>query len=87
MVKKSNSRREPSVKFWLLTLTWNQVLRLAMWKMNLRKKRDDDNNNNNNKPQQKTNHGLQQVAEDYQPGECLKEGTQIFILLLVQQKG
>jgi hypothetical protein len=28
---------------------------------------------------------LQQVAE-YQPGDCLKEGTQIFILLLVQQK-
>ena len=56
-----------------------------MLKTNLRKKRwyDDDDD----KPQQKTNHRLQQVAEDYQPGECLKEGKQIFILLLVQQKG
>ena len=56
---------------------------------------DDDNNNNNNnyyyyyycsKRQQMTNHRLQQVSEDYHPGNCLKEGTQIFILLLVQQK-
>jgi len=46
---------------------------------------DDDNNNNNNKPQQKSNHRLQQVT-DYQPGDCLKEGTQIFIHLSVQQK-
>jgi len=45
-----------------------------MLKMNLRK------NSNNSQPQQKTNHRLQQVAEDYQPGDCLKEGTQIFIL-------
>jgi len=33
----------------------------------------------------KSNHRLQQVA-DYQPGDRLKEGTQIFILLSVQQK-
>jgi hypothetical protein len=48
---------------------------------------DDDNNNhnNNNKPQQKSKHKLQQVM-DYQPGDCLKEGTQIFILMLVQQE-
>jgi len=45
-----------------------------MLKMNLRKK------DNNSQPQQKTNHRLQQVVEDYQPGDCLKEGTQIFIL-------
>jgi len=45
-----------------------------------------NNNNNNNKPQQKSNHRLQQVAEDYQPGDRLNEGTQIFILLSVQQK-
>ena len=32
-----------------------------------------------------SNHRLQQLA-DYQPGDRLKEGTQIFILLLVQQK-
>jgi hypothetical protein len=31
------------------------------------------------------NHRLQQVV-DYQPGDCLKEGTEIFILLSVQQK-
>jgi hypothetical protein len=46
---------------------------------------DDDNNNNNNKPQQ-INHKLQQMAKAYQPRNCLKEGTQIFILLSVQQK-
>ena len=80
--KKSNSRRKPSVKFWLLTPTWNQVLRLAMLKTVLRKK---NNNKNNSKPQQKSNHRLEQVA-DYQPGDRLKEGTQIFILLSVQQK-
>jgi len=34
----------------------------------------------------KSNHRLQQVAY-YQPGDCLKEGTQIFILMSVQQKG
>ena len=32
------------------------------------------------------NHRLQQVAEDYQPGDHLKEGIHIFVLLLVQQK-
>ena len=32
------------------------------------------------------NHRLQQVAEDYQIGDGLKEGTQIFILLSVQHK-
>jgi len=40
---------------------------------------------NNKKPWQNTNHRLQQVV-DYQPGDRLKEGTQIFILLSVQQK-
>jgi len=33
----------------------------------------------------KSNHRLQQVT-DYQPGDRLNEGTQIFILLSVQQK-
>jgi len=33
----------------------------------------------------KSNHKLQQVA-DYQPRDHLKKGTQIFILLSVQQK-
>jgi len=46
---------------------------------------DDDDNNNKNKPQQKLKHRLQQVA-DYQAWDWLKEGTQIFIILLVQQK-
>jgi hypothetical protein len=32
------------------------------------------------------NHKLQQVAEDYQPGDHLKEGTWIFIFLSVQPK-
>ena len=72
------------MKFWLMTLTLNQVLRKAMLKMNLGKKKKNSNSSSS-KPQQKTNHRLQQVA-DYQPGDCLKEGIQIFILLLVQQK-
>jgi len=64
------------VRFWWLTLTPNQVLRLGMLKMSLRN--DDDgsnnsnNNNNNNKPQQKSKHRLQQMV-DYQPRYCLKE--------------
>jgi hypothetical protein len=32
-------RRKPSVKFWLLTLPWNRVPRLAMLKTSLRKKK------------------------------------------------
>ena len=81
----------PSVKFWLLTPNWNQMLRLAMLKIILRMKKEKIMRNNNRSsscscsPQQKLNHSLQQVA-DYQPGDRLKEGTQIFILLLVQQK-
>jgi len=55
-----------------------------MLKTILRKKKKKKNNNNS-KPQHKSNHRLQQVV-DYQPGDCLKEGTQIFILSSVQQK-
>jgi hypothetical protein len=36
--KKSNWRRKPSVKFWLLSPTQNQMLRLAMMRAILRKK-------------------------------------------------
>jgi len=83
------------VKFWLLTLTQNWVLRLVILKTNLRKTRNNKNNKNysrnssssnnknnssSNKPQQKTDHRLQQVA-DYQPGDHLMEGTHIFNLL------
>ena len=52
-----------------------------------RKKRKEKKRNNKSscRPQQKSNHRLQQVAY-YQLGDCLKEGTKIFILLLVQQK-
>ena len=39
--KKSNSKWKPSVKFWLLTLTWIQVFRFAMLKINLRKERNN----------------------------------------------
>jgi len=79
--------RKPSMKFWLLAPTLNQVLRLVILKTILRRKKKNriNNNNNNIKPQQKSKHRLQQVA-DYQPGNHLKEGTQIFILLLDQQK-
>jgi predicted RNA-binding protein len=65
------------VKFWLLKLTQNQVLRLAILKMILSSKQQQQ--------QQKLNHRLRQVA-DYQPGDHLKEGIQIFIILSVQQK-
>jgi hypothetical protein len=65
------------------------VLRLTSLKTILRrrkkKKKKKKKRNNNNKPQQKSNHRLQQVA-DYQPGECIKERTQILILLSVQEK-
>jgi len=51
--------------------------------------KDDDEEEKEHKQQlqasAKSNHRLQQVA-DYQPGDGLKEGTQIFNLLLVQQK-
>ena len=43
----------------------------------------DDDNDNNNKPQQNTKHRLQHVAENYQPGDCLKQGTQIFIIISI----
>jgi len=35
--------------------------------------------------QHKTKHRLQQVAADYHPGNCLKEGTQMFIISSVRQ--
>jgi len=51
---------------------------------------DDDEEEKEQQNQQlqastKSNHRLQQVA-DHQPGDRLKEGTQIFNLLSVQQK-
>jgi len=76
--------RKSSVKFLMLTRTLNHVLRLAILKSLLRRKKKK-RTNNNNKPQQKSKYRLQWVA-DYQPGDRLKEGTQIFILLSVQQK-
>jgi len=50
-----------------------------------KKKRNNNSSSSSSKPQQKSKHRLQQVAS-YQPGDCLKEETQIFILLLDQQK-
>jgi len=44
---------------------------------------DDEDDDNNNKPQQNTNHRLQQVGDDYQPGDHLKERTQIFIIISI----
>jgi len=46
---------------------------------------EEDEDDDGNKPQQKSKHRPQQVM-DYQCGDCLKERTQIFILLSVQQK-
>jgi hypothetical protein len=65
---------KPSVKFSLLTVTVDQVLRLVLSKVKER-------NNTRNEPQQKTNCKLQQVSEGYQPGDSLEEGTVVFILL------
>jgi hypothetical protein len=90
----------PSVKFWLLTRTPNQVLRLVMMKTIKKKKKkkkrrrrrkrtnnkNHSKNKNNNYPQQNNNHMLQQAVEDYQLGDCLKEGTPTFILLSFQPK-
>jgi len=50
-----------------------------------KKKRFNNNNSNSSKPQQTSKHRLRREA-DYQPRDYLKEGTQIFILLSVQQK-
>ena len=44
-VKKIKLLEEGPVKFWLLTLTQNWVLRLVTLKKNLRKKRNNKNNN------------------------------------------
>ena len=77
--------RKPSVKFWLLIPTLNQVLRPVILKTIWSTKKKKRIHNNNSKPHQKAKHRLQQAA-DYQPGDRLKEGTLIFILLLVQQK-
>jgi len=55
------------------------MLRLAMLKVILMKQRNN-NSSSSCKPQQKSNHRLQQVA-DYEPGDRLKEGTEIFILV------
>ena len=61
------------MKFWVLTPTLNQVLRLVILKTILkrRKKKKRINNNNNNNPQQISKHRQQQVV-DYQPGDRLK---------------
>jgi tRNA(Met) C34 N-acetyltransferase TmcA len=41
--KKSKLRSKPSMKFWLLTLTQNQVMGLAMFKNLLRKRKKRTN--------------------------------------------
>jgi hypothetical protein len=57
-----------------------------MFKNILRKKeKKQKKKKNNNQPLRKSNHWLQPVVV-YQPGDRLKEGTQIFSLLSVQQK-
>jgi hypothetical protein len=58
----------------------NQVLMIVISKMNLKILTMKNNS------QHKTRHRLRHVAENHQPGDRLKEGTSISILLLVQQK-
>jgi len=68
--------KEEAISEIPLTLTPNHVLRLAMLKKSLRKKKGNKNSNNINnssKPRQKLYHRLQQVAEDYQTGDHVKE--------------
>ena len=48
-------------------------------------KEEKKSSSSSTKPQQKLKHRMQQVV-DYQIWELLKEGTHIFILLLVHQK-
>ena len=50
---------------------------------NNKNKNKNSSSSSSNKHQQKTDHRLQQVA-DYEPGDRLTEGTQIFNLLSVQ---
>jgi len=83
--QKSNSRIKPSVKFWLLTPTQNQMLRLTMLNMILRRRRRRTMTTTTTTLSRSRNR-LQQVMMDYQPRDRLKEGTQIFILLSVQQE-
>jgi hypothetical protein len=65
----------------------NEVLRLAMWKKNLkRRKMSNSKYYYNSNAQQNTNYRLHQVAEEYHTGDRLKEGTQMFILSSVQRK-
>ena len=88
--KKSNSRRKPSVEFWLLTLTRNQVLKLVMLKTSLRKKKT------NRRRQQQQQQQQQASAVDKRqaatrggglPTWGLPQGRNTYIhLLLVQQK-
>jgi len=71
----------PSVKLWLLTATVNFEEEEGGEEIG----EEQQQQQQQLQPSAKSNHRLQQVA-DYQPGDCLKEGTQIFILLSVQQK-
>jgi hypothetical protein len=70
------------VKFWLLTPTLSEASNDFEGGGS---GSNNNNNNNSSKPQQKSKHRLQKVV-DYKPSDHLKEGTQIFILLSVQQK-
>ena len=44
---------------------------------------DDNDTSSSGKPHHKLNHRLQQVGDDYQPGDHLKERTQIFIIISI----
>ena len=60
-----------------------------MLKTSLKKKKMKKNSSSSSscsKPLQKMNNRLQQVVEDFQPGDCLMKRPQIFILLSVKQK-
>ena len=84
--KKKYNLKMISLKFRLLTLTQNQMLRLAMLKAILRMKKEKIKRNKNRssscRTQHKSNQRPQKVA-DYKPGVRLKEGTQKFIPLSI----
>ena len=72
--------RKPSVKFWLLT-----DCESGSEASDFEECFEEEEEEVQQQQQQKSKHRLQQVA-DYQPGDRLKEGTQIFIILSDQQK-
>jgi glycine cleavage system protein P-like pyridoxal-binding family len=76
------------VKFWLPTDSepCSEASNFEDYFEEDKEEKEKEQQQQQQQPQQKSKHRLQQVAA-YQPGDRLKKGTQIFILLSDQQKG